>query len=85
MFSLVATTFLVSKKTMTSAHAVSRVYFFFSNNAGELRVISLRIKKKQRAGKNRRRPKYKELHPNTPLTGSKLLQTTKTLTNLDTI
>ena len=27
MFSLVATTFLVSKKTMTSAHAVSRVFF----------------------------------------------------------
>jgi hypothetical protein len=67
------------------------MFIFFLNNAGELHVISLRIRKKQRAGKNRRRPKYKELHPNThhrqEANSYREIKeaTTKTLTNLDTI
>jgi hypothetical protein len=63
----------------------SNLIFFFSNNAGELRVISLRRRKNQRAGRNR--PKYKNSTPtHTPPTGSKLFTetTTKTPTNLAT-
>jgi len=65
-------------------------FLFFSNNAGELRVNSLRRRKKQRAGRNR--PKYKKLHPThthhqqEANSYRKIKEaTTNALTNLDTI